>query len=188
MVRKFSRRRGLTGPELLVVTSIIAILIGLLVPNTDELEQVSKQMEASKAPNVRLLSTILVGYGGEFRVVSSGLNEVFAEAIRSGKLDTARLKFLRMKMMVAEDEADIAVDLVRDAMQDKSLSNDERKLVQTALPVLVQIRAELHTLGVLIGLLQPAPEPPVGGAAANAAPPSNAIKRPSDEHSHSLAG
>jgi hypothetical protein len=188
MVCKLSRRRGLTGPEIVVVSSIIAILIGLLIPNTGELEQIAKQMDTSKAPNVRLLSTILVGYGGEFRVVSSGLNEVFAEAIRSGKLDTTRLRFLRMKMTVAEDEADIAVELVRSTMQDKSLSNDERKLVQTALPMLVQIRAELHSLAVLIGLLLPAPEPPAGGAAAQMTPPSNATKRSPDEHSHSLAG
>ena len=165
MRHKLTSRRGITGPELVVVASIIAILIGLLVPNTDELDKVIGEIENGKpAPSLRTIGTALKGYGDDFRTIASGLNEVFAEAVKSGKLDTVRLRFLSMKLMVAQDETDIAVDLVRDAMQDKDLSKGDRKLMQSALPVLVQIRAELHTLGVLIGLLLPAPD--AGGAAA----------------------
>lgn len=169
MSRKLSCRRGFTGAELVVVASIIAILIGLLLPNTDQLKSVVDQIDDAKAaPNTRVIRAALSIYWTDYRTVATGLQSVFEEAATTGKLDTARLRILKMKLMVAEDETDIALDLCRDAMQDKTIPRDERKLIQSAIPILVQIRAELHTLGVLIGLLLPAPD---GAAGAAVTPP-----------------
>src|SRR5262245_1208348 len=155
------RRRGLTGPETLVVIAIIAILIGLLLPAVNRLDGVATSLTNSRNPALQAIGVAAHGYHDDITMTNNEIIAILIGMLRTGEIDTKGLAVAQREFSGEKDALIGLLDEMRKAQEGASLP--DRRLLGQAISATQQVVSALDLVGILIGLLVPAVTPsPVG--------------------------